>query len=106
VSDRAGDEAVALAGGITLVVAGLFMVYALVQFHREATRPRRPRQVGRTRVLVMKTTEAPDRSVSVPARAAVTKIAEHQERCGNRDVSLATFPAGLRRLAVKRVGRS
>lgn len=97
----------AFAGGITLVVAGLFMLYALVQFHREATKPRRARRVHRPGVIVLRRNIAPVR----PAASAVAiqpdaGTAERQAGGKGQPLPYATLPAGVRRLAVKRAGRS
>lgn len=89
-----------------LVVAGLFMLYVLVQFHHEAARPRRVLRVPRARVIVLKANIVPERSASAaPIKSSGARTAKRQADASEQAFSVATFP-GMRRLAMKRAARS
>jgi hypothetical protein len=107
---RAGEEKkVVIVGGIALFVACLFLVYVLVQFHIEATRPRRQTRRSSDRVILLrrKLVEEP-----LPFVASRSKDDVQQEQAkseapiGGNVNSMAVVPIGVRRLALKRAGRN
>jgi hypothetical protein len=103
------EKKVVIVGGIALFVACLFLVYVLVQFHIEATRPRRqsPRSSGRVIVLRRKIVKEPlPFVVSRPKDDAQPQQAKSEAPTGGNANSIPVVPIGVRRLAVKRAGRN
>jgi hypothetical protein len=102
---------VAIAGAITLGLACVFLFYVLVQFHLEATRPARHHRRPAKHVIVFrKRIEDPEPRDAAEAQETAGP-AKHARSVGSvrsdsEINSVAAFPIGMRRLAIKRVARS
>jgi hypothetical protein len=101
----------AIAGGITLGLACIFLFYVLVQFHLEAMKPaRHHRRTAKHVIVFRKRIGEPESHEAGEAleHARSTKegheIRAHRTETGIH--SAATFPMGMRRLAAGRIARS
>jgi hypothetical protein len=91
-----------------LAVACIFMVYVLVQFHLEAKR--RPRRTMSHRpkgvIAFRKIPAEPNRHQTGQRPDETADSLGLQTDKTNKELAMVIFPAGIRRLATKRVGRS
>jgi hypothetical protein len=101
----------AIAGGITLGLACIFLFYVLVQFYLEATRPPRRHLPRAKRVIVFRKRIATEADLQDEAKEREnTRRAKYaaEARGMRRDAEMndvAILPVGMRRLATRNVAR-
>jgi hypothetical protein len=101
----------AIAGGITLGLACIFLFYVLVQFHLETMKPaRHHRRTAKHVIVFRKRIAEPDSHEADEAQEHARHAKQASEiRVPQSDGeinSVAVFPIGMRRLAAGRIARS